>query len=112
MKSRTAKRLEHAEYHCAAGLLPGEARESLGVQLVRHGIKANRKVLETAARYSHEQGADFAAGRARGGVRRERDGTVKNRYCAPSSASRNRCFRSAPSRGGRTSGSASALTFT
>jgi len=40
------ERLEHAEYHCAAGLLSGEARESLGVQLVRHGIKANRKVLE------------------------------------------------------------------
>jgi len=30
--------------------------QSLGVQLVRHGIKANRKVLETAASYSHEQG--------------------------------------------------------
>jgi 4,5-dihydroxyphthalate decarboxylase len=23
---------------------------------VRHGLKANRKTLETAARYSHEQG--------------------------------------------------------
>src|SRR5881409_1965392 len=50
------ERLEHAEYHCAAGLLSGEAKEALSVQLVRHGIKANRKVLETAASYSHEQG--------------------------------------------------------
>jgi 4,5-dihydroxyphthalate decarboxylase len=50
------ERLEHAEYHCAAGLLSGEAREALRAPLVQHGIKANRKVLETAASYSHEQG--------------------------------------------------------
>ncbi len=50
------ERLEHAEYHCAAGLLTGEAREALRAPLVQHGIKANRKVLETAASYSHEQG--------------------------------------------------------
>jgi 4,5-dihydroxyphthalate decarboxylase len=50
------ERLVHAEYHLAAGLLPGEARSALGMSLVRHGIKANRGVLETAARYSHEQG--------------------------------------------------------
>ena len=50
------ERLEHAEYHCAAGLLTDEAREALRAALVHHGIKANRKVLETAASYSHEQG--------------------------------------------------------
>src|SRR6266513_353887 len=50
------ERLEHAEYYCAAGLLSAGAKEALGVPLVRHGIKANRKVLETAASYSHEQG--------------------------------------------------------
>src|SRR5882762_186422 len=50
------ERLEHAEYHRAAGLLSGEAKDALGVQIVQHGIKANRKVLETAASYSHEQG--------------------------------------------------------
>src|SRR2546429_1394606 len=50
------ERLEHADYHVAAGLLSGEAKDALGVQLVHHGIKANRKVLETAASYSHEQG--------------------------------------------------------
>jgi len=50
------ERLEHVAYHFAAGLLPSEARESLGAPLVQHGIRANREVLETAARYSHEQG--------------------------------------------------------
>jgi 4,5-dihydroxyphthalate decarboxylase len=50
------ERLQHAEYHLAAGLLPQEARKSLCVPLVRHGIKANRKVLETASEYSREQG--------------------------------------------------------
>jgi 4,5-dihydroxyphthalate decarboxylase len=51
-----AQRLEHVEYHVAAGLVPREASEALRTPLVRHGIKANRAVLETAARYSHEQG--------------------------------------------------------
>ena len=35
---------------------PAEARKALATPLVRHGIKANRKVLETAAQYSYEQG--------------------------------------------------------
>jgi len=38
------------------GLVPREASDALRTPLVRHGIAANRKVLETAARYSHEQG--------------------------------------------------------
>src|SRR6266487_5241323 len=50
------ERLEHAEYHLAAGLLARETAEALRTALVRHGIRANRKVLETAALYSHEQG--------------------------------------------------------
>lgn len=50
------ERMAHAEYHLAAGLLPPDAREALRTPLVRHGIQANRLVLETAARYSHEQG--------------------------------------------------------
>jgi len=50
------ERLEHADYHFTAGLLAREATEALRMPLVRHGIKANRKVLETAALYSHEQG--------------------------------------------------------
>jgi 4,5-dihydroxyphthalate decarboxylase len=47
------ERAEHVAYHVAAGLAPQEA---LRTPLVRHGLKANRTVLETAARYSHEQG--------------------------------------------------------
>jgi 4,5-dihydroxyphthalate decarboxylase len=50
------QRLDHIEYHLAAGLLAKESREALRQPLVRHGIKHNRKVLETAAQYSHEQG--------------------------------------------------------
>ena len=50
------ERLEHADYHFTAGLLARGAAEALRTPLVRHGIKANRKVLETAALYSHEQG--------------------------------------------------------
>jgi 4,5-dihydroxyphthalate decarboxylase len=50
------QRLEHAAYHIATGLLPAEAAAALRQPLVRHGVKANRKVLETAAQYSLEQG--------------------------------------------------------
>lgn len=50
------ERVEHAAYHLAAGLLPSEAGGALRTPLVQHGIRANRMVLETAARYSHEQG--------------------------------------------------------
>jgi 4,5-dihydroxyphthalate decarboxylase len=49
-------RVEHAEYHRAAGVLARESADALREPLVRHGIAANRRVLETAARYSHEQG--------------------------------------------------------
>jgi 4,5-dihydroxyphthalate decarboxylase len=50
------QRLEHAAYHVATGLLPAEAAPALRTPLVRHGVRANRKVLETAAQYSLEQG--------------------------------------------------------
>ncbi|HEY6864073.1 MAG TPA: PhnD/SsuA/transferrin family substrate-binding protein [Burkholderiales bacterium] len=50
------ERLEHAAYHVATGLVPPEGLQSLRTTVVRHGIKANRKVLETAAQYSLEQG--------------------------------------------------------
>jgi 4,5-dihydroxyphthalate decarboxylase len=50
------ERFEHAEYHLATGLLAREAAQALRTPLVRHGIKANRMTLETAAQYSHEQG--------------------------------------------------------
>jgi len=50
------ERTLHVEYYRATGVLTHEASEALRTPLVHHGIAANRKVLETAARYSHEQG--------------------------------------------------------
>ncbi len=38
--------------HLAAGLLAGDAKH----RLLHHGVKANRKVIETIAQYSLEQG--------------------------------------------------------
>jgi 4,5-dihydroxyphthalate decarboxylase len=49
-------RLEHISYHFKAGLISKDAAEALSKPVVTHGIAANRKVLETAARYSQEQG--------------------------------------------------------
>jgi 4,5-dihydroxyphthalate decarboxylase len=50
------QRWQHAEYHVETGLFPREARQALQTTLVCHGIAANRRVLETAAQYSLEQG--------------------------------------------------------
>jgi 4,5-dihydroxyphthalate decarboxylase len=50
------QRMEHADYHAAAGLIPPEAAKALRQPVIRHGIKANRHILETAATYSVEQG--------------------------------------------------------
>jgi len=49
-------RQEAVAYHLETGLLPPEARKALATPLIRHGIEANRKVLETTAQYSFEQG--------------------------------------------------------
>lgn len=51
-----ADRLEHCEYHLDMGLLPADARKALTTPIVKHGIAANRKTLETAALFSLEQG--------------------------------------------------------
>ena len=51
-----AQRMEHIEYHRAAGLIAPDAAKALAEPVLRHGIKANRKILETAAAYSLEQG--------------------------------------------------------
>ena len=51
-----AARLDHVEYHIDTGLLSPAARADLARKVVRHGIQANRLVLETAAQYSLEQG--------------------------------------------------------
>jgi len=50
------ERMQHIEYYRAVGVLTRESSEGLRPPVVRHGVAANRKVLETAARYSHEQG--------------------------------------------------------
>jgi 4,5-dihydroxyphthalate decarboxylase len=49
-------RREAVEYHLETGLLPPESRKALATPLIRHGIAANRKVLETITQYSYEQG--------------------------------------------------------
>lgn len=50
------ERREHVAYHLETGLVPPEYRQALGMRLINFGVKANREVLETAARYSHQQG--------------------------------------------------------
>jgi 4,5-dihydroxyphthalate decarboxylase len=47
------ERVEHARYHIDTGLV---SEQALRMPLVKHGVKANRLVLETAAQYSQEQG--------------------------------------------------------
>jgi 4,5-dihydroxyphthalate decarboxylase len=47
-----ARRQQHVEYYLAAGLMSGDAK----TPLVQHGLKANRRVIETIAQYSLEQG--------------------------------------------------------
>jgi 4,5-dihydroxyphthalate decarboxylase len=51
-----AQRMEHVDYHVAAGMISQDAAKALREPVLRHGIKANRKILETAAQYSLEQG--------------------------------------------------------
>jgi hypothetical protein len=48
--------MEHVDYYAVAGLIPPEAAKALRQPIIRHGIKANRHILETAATYSVEQG--------------------------------------------------------
>jgi len=50
------ERVEHAAEHIATGLIPADAKAALARPVIEHGIKANRKILETCADYSLEQG--------------------------------------------------------
>ena len=50
------ERRDHVAYHLETGLVPGEYRKALATQIVAYGLKANRAVLETAAKYSNQQG--------------------------------------------------------
>jgi hypothetical protein len=48
--------MKHVEPWIETGLLPEASREALKTPLIEHGIKANRHILEAAARFSYEQG--------------------------------------------------------
>jgi 4,5-dihydroxyphthalate decarboxylase len=50
------ERNEILEPHLVTGILDGEARNALAADPLAYGIKATRTVLETIARYQHEQG--------------------------------------------------------
>jgi|SRR5262245_404232 len=50
------QRTEHLDYYFETGLLSPEAKKALATPLVQYGVAANRRVLETAAQYSVEQG--------------------------------------------------------
>lgn len=49
-------RMEHVRYHLETGAISPAVAESLRRPVVTHGVEPNRLTLETAARYSHEQG--------------------------------------------------------
>ena len=50
------QRVEQAEYYFETGILPSAAQKAFAAPLITHGVAANRKVLETIAQYSLEQG--------------------------------------------------------
>jgi 4,5-dihydroxyphthalate decarboxylase len=50
------QRIAHVQEHAWAGSIAQQEGKALGESVVRHGIKANRKTLETVALYSHQQG--------------------------------------------------------
>ena len=50
------QRLDHVNEHIVTGLIPADAKTALAKPVIEHGIKANRKILETCADYSLEQG--------------------------------------------------------
>jgi 4,5-dihydroxyphthalate decarboxylase len=50
------ERIEHMQYYIETGRVPREYASNIGEPIVRHGLKANRKTLETCAQYSAEQG--------------------------------------------------------
>jgi 4,5-dihydroxyphthalate decarboxylase len=51
-----AERRDHVAYHLETGLVPPDYRKALATRVIKHGLTANRPTLETAAKYSHQQG--------------------------------------------------------
>jgi 4,5-dihydroxyphthalate decarboxylase len=43
------QRIEHAEYYFETGVLPAQAQQAFSAPLIKHGVVANRTVLETIA---------------------------------------------------------------
>ena len=58
------QRMAYVGYHLETGLLPAEADKALQQPLARHGIRFNRKVLDTWLQYTYEQGVDATANEA------------------------------------------------
>jgi 4,5-dihydroxyphthalate decarboxylase len=50
------QRMAYAGYHLETGLLPPEGDKALQKPLARHGIRFNKKVLDTWLQYTYEQG--------------------------------------------------------
>jgi len=50
------RRLAHVGYHLELALLAPEAEKALRTPLVRHGIQANKKVLDAYVQYAYEHG--------------------------------------------------------
>jgi 4,5-dihydroxyphthalate decarboxylase len=51
-----SERREHVAYHLETGLVPPDYGKALATRIIKHGLNANRAVLEMAARYSNQQG--------------------------------------------------------
>lgn len=50
------ERLEHMQHHLMIGAVPPSLRTAIRNPVIRYGLKANRRTLELACDYSHEQG--------------------------------------------------------
>jgi 4,5-dihydroxyphthalate decarboxylase len=50
------ERVAHLDYYFETGALPADAKKAAAAPILTHGVKANRKTLETIAQYSNEQG--------------------------------------------------------
>jgi 4,5-dihydroxyphthalate decarboxylase len=50
------ERQEQMHYHFETGFVPADYRVTVAKPLITHGLRANREVLELAARYSNQQG--------------------------------------------------------
>ena len=51
-----SERREHVAYHLETGLVPADYRGALSTRIIKHGLNTNRETLETAAKYSNQQG--------------------------------------------------------